>query len=79
MPLYRICWIDQTGPDPTRKSTRPITLGLAYDVLDRLLSDGIRAWAVRQRPDGRWTRIGAPTPARGRTVTIGPDDIGLGR
>lgn len=79
MPMYRICWIDQTGPATTRRATRPIPISLAYDVLERLLADGAKAWAVRQRPDGRWTRLGAPTPRRGRNVTIGPDDISMGR
>ncbi|AXV10166.1 hypothetical protein DVS28_b0415 (plasmid) [Euzebya pacifica] len=71
MTRYRIVWTDPATN--TMKATRPIGLSLAYEVLAVLLRDGRRAWALRLGADGRWTRIGAHTPARSRQVTIGPD------
>lgn len=72
MTRYRVVWIDDT----TIKATRPITMGLAYDVLGHLLAAGTKAKVERRTDTGRWTALGTATPARGRTVTIGPDAIG---
>jgi hypothetical protein len=67
MPQYRAIWLTDTNQ---AKATRATTLSLAFAICEQQIAAGLTAKVQRQRPDGRWTSLGVPTPRTARRFAI---------